>query len=194
VFCRRPDERRNGDPEDSVVKEPYAGGVVRSFYCKFYDLVDALIYMATGTETRSFYKTVHAQGHVSVGLDGTVKGWQEDFYECVSLKGLTKDNFKRIGGVNRVNHVSLIVLKECESYWQQQVGHYFSAGDLVGSLSEKVGHELGLPAGIAVGSGVIDAYADWVATVAAKVDLGVSYSEIQKIAWRKLMRHKHAGD
>jgi ribulose kinase len=115
AFCRRPDERGNGDPEDSVVKEPYAGGVVRSLYCKFYDLVDALTHMATGTETRSFYKTVHEQGHVSMGLDGIVQGLQEDFYECVGLKNLTKDNFKRIGGVNRVNHAPLIALNKCES-------------------------------------------------------------------------------
>lgn len=61
-------------------------------------------------------------------------------------------------------------------------------------MSEKAGHELGLLAGIAVGGGVIDAYAGWVGTVVAKVDLGVSYSEIRKIAWQKLMRHKDAGD
>jgi FGGY-family pentulose kinase len=47
-----------------------------------------------------------------------------------------------------------------------------SAGELVGTLSEKAGNELGLPAGIAVGSGVIDAYAGWVGTVGAKVNLG----------------------
>jgi FGGY-family pentulose kinase len=40
-------------------------------------------------------------------------------------------------------------------------------------LSEKAGHELGLPAGIAVGSGVIDAYAGWVGTIGAKVSLGL---------------------
>ena len=39
-------------------------------------------------------------------------------------------------------------------------------------LSEKAGQQLGLPAGIAVGSGVIDAYAGWVGTVGAKVNLG----------------------
>lgn len=38
-------------------------------------------------------------------------------------------------------------------------------------MSKKAGHELGLPAGIAVGNGVIDAYAGWVGSVAATVDL-----------------------
>ena len=39
-------------------------------------------------------------------------------------------------------------------------------------MSEKAAGELGLPAGIAIGSGVIDAYAGWVGTVGAKVKLG----------------------
>ena len=47
-----------------------------------------------------------------------------------------------------------------------------SAGELVGTLCEKSARELGLPAGIAIGSGVIDAYAGWVGTVGAKVNLG----------------------
>jgi ribulose kinase len=45
---------------------------------------------------------------------------------------------------------------------------------LVGTLSEKAASQLGLPAGIAVGSGVIDAYAGWVGTVGAKVNLGAN--------------------
>lgn len=121
--------------------------------CKFYDLADALTHMATGGETRSFCSTVCKQGYVPVGVDGSVKGWQEDFYHTVGLSELVDDNFKRIGGVNGVN------------------GKWLSAGELVGGLSEKAAAELGLPAGVAVGSGVIDAYAGWIGTVGAKVKL-----------------------
>lgn len=53
-----------------------------------------------------------------------------------------------------------------------QNGTYLSAGELVGTLSAKAAEQLGLPAGIAVGSGVIDAYAGWIGTVGAKVRLG----------------------
>ncbi|RQM04722.1 hypothetical protein DH86_00004335 [Scytalidium sp. 3C] len=121
--------------------------------CKFYDLADALTHMATGNETRSFCSVVCKQGFVPVGVDGSVKGWQEDFYETIGLGDLVKDDFKRMGGVDGVN------------------GKYLSAGELVGTLSEKAARELGLPTGIAVGSGVIDAYAGWVGTVGAKVNL-----------------------
>ncbi|KAL8675860.1 MAG: hypothetical protein Q9186_007546 [Xanthomendoza sp. 1 TL-2023] len=121
--------------------------------CKFYDLADALTHMATGNETRSYCSTVCKQGFVPVGVDGSVKGWQEDFLKDIGLADLTEDNFKRLGGVDGVN------------------GKYTSAGEKVGTLSDKAAGDLGLPAGIAVGSGVIDAYAGWVGTVGAKVDL-----------------------
>lgn len=121
--------------------------------CKFYDLADALTHLATAKETRSFCSAVCKQGYVPVGVDGSVKGWQEDFYEQIGLGDLAKDNFKRVGGVNGVN------------------GEYLSAGELVGQLSEKAAEQLGLPQGIAVGSGVIDAYAGWIGTVGAKVKL-----------------------
>lgn len=52
-----------------------------------------------------------------------------------------------------------------------QNGRYLTAGELIGTLSEKAAGEMGLPAGIAVGSGVIDAYAGWIGTVGAKVRL-----------------------
>ncbi|KAK4620006.1 hypothetical protein CLAFUW4_11096 [Fulvia fulva] len=121
--------------------------------CKFYDLGDALTHLATGSETRSFCSVVCKQGYLPVGVDGSVKGWQEDFLTDIGLEDLCEDNFKRMGGVNGVN------------------GRYLTAGELIGTLSEKAGNDMGLPAGIAVGSGVIDAYAGWIGTVGAKVNL-----------------------
>ncbi|OJI89914.1 hypothetical protein ASPTUDRAFT_60571 [Aspergillus tubingensis CBS 134.48] len=121
--------------------------------CKFFDLADALTYIATGAEQRSFCSVVCKQGYVPVGVDGSVKGWQEDFLEEIGLKDLSEDDFKRMGGVDGVN------------------GNYLSAGELVGTLCDRAASELGLPPGIAIGSGVIDAYAGWIGTVGAKVDL-----------------------
>ncbi|KAH6688360.1 FGGY-family pentulose kinase, partial [Plectosphaerella plurivora] len=120
--------------------------------CKFYDLTDALTHLATGAETRSFCSVVCKQGFVPVGVDGSVKGWQGDFLTEIGLGDLAKDEFKRLGGVDGVN------------------GNYFSAGELVGYLSSKAAEQLGLPEGIAIGSGVIDAYAGWIGTVGAKID------------------------
>ena len=54
----------------------------------------------------------------------------------------------------------------------RQNGSFMSAGELVGRLGRKAATELGLPEGVAVGSGVIDAYAGWIGTVGAKVQLG----------------------
>lgn len=70
--------------------------------CKFYDLADALTHLATGGETRSFCSAVCKQGYVPVGVDGSVKGWQEDFYHAIGLSELVEDNFKRMGGVHGV--------------------------------------------------------------------------------------------
>lgn len=70
--------------------------------CKFYDLADALTHIATGKEKRSFCSVVCKQGYVPVGVDGSVKGWQEDFLNDIGLGDLTEDNFKRLGGVNEV--------------------------------------------------------------------------------------------
>jgi FGGY-family pentulose kinase len=52
-----------------------------------------------------------------------------------------------------------------------QNGKYLTAGELVGTLSEKAAQDMGLQPGIAIGSGVIDAYAGWIGTVGAKVKL-----------------------
>ena len=75
--------------------------------CKFYDLGDALTHIATGNETRSLCSVVCKQGYVPVGVDGSVKGWQEDFLKEIGLEDLCEDNFKRMGGVDGVVHLPL---------------------------------------------------------------------------------------
>lgn len=80
--------------------------------CKFYDLADALTHMATGNETRSYCSTVCKQGFVPVGVDGSVKGWQEDFLKEIGLEDLCKDSFKRLGGVDGVVSPLLRMPKE----------------------------------------------------------------------------------
>jgi FGGY-family pentulose kinase len=70
--------------------------------CRFYDLTDALTHIATGNDDRSFCSVVCKQGFVPVGVDGSVKGWQEDFLKEIGLEDLCQDNFKRLGGVDGV--------------------------------------------------------------------------------------------
>lgn len=70
--------------------------------CKFFDLTDALTHLATGKETRSFCSTVCKQGYVPVGVDGSIKGWQEDFLTSIGLPELVHNDFKKMGGVNGV--------------------------------------------------------------------------------------------
>jgi ribulose kinase len=70
--------------------------------CKFYDLTDALTYLATGSETRSFCSTVCKQGYVPVGVDGSKKGWKDEFFEAIGLQDLMKNDYIRLGGVNGV--------------------------------------------------------------------------------------------
>lgn len=65
-----------------------------------------------------------------------------------------------------------LIFKENYETNGQKNGEYLSAGELVGTLCEKAASDLGLPTGIAIGSGVIDAYAGWIGTVGAKVKLG----------------------
>ena len=85
-----------------------------------------------------------------------------------------------VSTVRLVAHRYPYLLDSRLTYYLSQNGQYLSAGECVGPLSEKSATELGLPPGIAVGSGVIDAYAGWIGTVGAKVDLGLDRSTDQK--------------
>ena len=136
--------------------------------CKFYDLADFLTHKATGSEARSFCSVVCKQGYIPVGVDGTVKGWSEVFLNYIGLSELVEDGFRRIGGVINEN------------------GVYKSAGETVGHLTEQSAKELGLHAKVAVGSGVIDAYAGWIGTVAAKSNLGAKDTETEAAATHRL--------
>ncbi|KAI5820574.1 FGGY family of carbohydrate kinase [Pyronema omphalodes] len=125
--------------------------------CKFFDLTDALTHLATGKETRSFCSTVCKQGYVPVGVDGSVKGWQEDFLTSIGLPELVHNDFKKMGGVDGVN------------------GLWASAGEVIGSLSASAAADLGLVPGVKIGSGVIDAYAGWIGSVGAKIQWDPQY-------------------
>lgn len=61
-----------------------------------------------------------------------------------------------------------------------QNNKFYTAGEKIGTLSQKAANDLGLPTNVAVGSSVIDAYAGWIGTVGAKVKLrGNSISDSQ---------------
>ncbi|KAJ5982893.1 hypothetical protein N7481_004992 [Penicillium waksmanii] len=124
--------------------------------CKFYDLVDALTHIATGGEVRGFSSMVCKQGYLPKDVEGSVTGWQEDFLRAIGLEEICDTSFDCLGGINGKN------------------GRHLHAGEFAGFLCEKAAKELGLSAGTAVGSGVIDAYAGWIGTIGAKVNIDES--------------------
>ncbi|KAJ5349145.1 uncharacterized protein N7506_002398 [Penicillium brevicompactum] len=113
--------------------------------CKFYDLADALTYLATGEEARSYCSVICKQGYLASGTDGE-EGWQTDFLTSIGLEDLAQNEFERLGGTDTKN------------------GRFLSAGECVGPLTKEAAADLGLLPGIAVG---------WIGTVGAKVDLGL---------------------
>ncbi|CAK9440963.1 uncharacterized protein LODBEIA_P48320 [Lodderomyces beijingensis] len=137
-------------PKMKWLKHHKPGGIKD---CKFYDLADYLVHKASGKETRSFCSVVCKQGFVPLGVEGSETGWSEPFLMSIDMPELVEDNFRRLGGVPGKN------------------GKYLTAGDEVGKLTEKSAQELGLTTECVVGSPVIDAYAGWIGTVAAKADV-----------------------
>lgn len=128
---------------------------------KFYDLPDYLTHKATGSEARSYCSAVCKQGFVPIGVDGSESGWSKELLEMVGLPELVANDFQKLGGVPGKN------------------GIYLTAGDVVGKLTAKAAEELGLTTECVVGSGVIDAYAGWIGTVAGKVD-HTNYPELSE--------------
>lgn len=118
----------------------------------FFDLPDFLTYLATGDLARSNCSLACKCSYVPPGVEDS-KGWNESFLSHIGLDVLVKTEYKQLGGQ------------------PGKSGMILTAGQPVGKgLSARAAAELGLCEGTAVGSGVIDAYAGWIGTVAAPME------------------------
>lgn len=132
--------------------------------CMFFDLPDFLSYYMTDSLQRSNCSLVCKCGYVPPGVEGS-EGWNRELLRTVGLESIIENRFSQVGGLS-------------------EEGQVLSAGQPVGKgLSKKAAEECGLVAGTPVGSAVIDAYAGWIGTVAAKEqgkeDAAVSVEESQ---------------
>jgi ribulose kinase len=90
--------------------------------CKFYDLVDALTHMATGSETRSYCSTVCKQGYLPDGVEGNHQGWKDDFFEAIGLGCFKADGYSGLGGINgKVNKIPHEAHKVYSQHWLTKV-------------------------------------------------------------------------
>ncbi|KAJ6516316.1 Pentulose kinase [Mycena sanguinolenta] len=123
--------------------------------CQFFDLPDFLTYRATGDTARSCCSLTCKCSYVP-----HKEGWQDDFFEKIGLGEMVRGGYRAIGA-GRV----------AGGGGGGQAG-ILTAGQPVGrGLSKKAGEEFGgLLEGTPVGSGIIDAYAGWLGTVAARCD------------------------
>lgn len=136
----------------------------------FFDLPDFLTYRATGNLARSNCSLACKCSYVPPEVQGH-KGWNDDFFKQIGLSEFVESDFRPVGGS------------------PGKSGLILSAGQPVGGgLTAKAAEELGLLPNTPVGSGVIDAYAGWMGTVAAKMegekpsDLGTSQHRLCVIA------------
>lgn len=127
----------------------------------FFDLPDYLTYRATDSVARSNCSLTCKFSYVAPGVsvkhsDGQEElseGWSRSFLSKIGLKSLVEREFEQVGGTPGKN------------------GLIMTAGQPVGQgLTPRAAEEFGLIAGTPVGSAVIDAYAGWVGTIAAKSD------------------------
>ncbi|KAF5372004.1 hypothetical protein D9615_008106 [Tricholomella constricta] len=110
--------------------------------CQFFDLPDFLTYRATSNVTRSSCSLTCKCSYVPSS------GWNTEFFESIGLEDIVKGNYRQIGA---------------------EAGNLLTAGRPVGKgLSKRAAAELGLQEGTPVGSGLIDAYAGWLGTIAAR--------------------------
>ncbi|KAI0922037.1 hypothetical protein AcW1_004143 [Taiwanofungus camphoratus] len=111
--------------------------------CQFFDLPDFLTYRATGDNIRSCCSLTCKCSFVP-----TKSGWQAAFFERIGLGDFVQNGYAQLGGAEE---------------------RVLTAGLPIGKgLNRKSAKEMGLLEGTPVGSGVIDAYAGWMGTVAAR--------------------------
>ena len=140
-------------PKIKWLKNNLEAGIFQD--CKFFDLPDYLTFKATGKENRSFCSAVCKQGFLPVGVEGSDIGWSKEFLNSIGLSELTKNDFERLGGSLR------------------EKKNFLTAGECISPLDKKAACQLGLTEHCVVSSGIIDAYAGWVGTVAAKPESAV---------------------
>lgn len=117
----------------------------------FFDLPDFLTYRATGNLARSNCSLACKCSYVPPEVKGH-KGWNDEFFTKIGLKEFVESDFQPVGGS------------------PGKSGLILTAGQPIGAgLTAKAADELGLLPNTPVGSGVIDAYAGWMGTVAAKM-------------------------
>ncbi|KAK6437275.1 hypothetical protein LTR95_006533 [Oleoguttula sp. CCFEE 5521] len=116
--------------------------------------------MATAQDACSFCSTFCKQGYIPSGVDGSDKRWQDDFLDDIGLSDITT-------GI----------------WWTDddpKTNSFLTAGEKIAALSQEAANDLGLPTNVAVHSSFIDAYACWISTVGAKVQLGHNNSSESK--------------
>ncbi|KAI0301961.1 Pentulose kinase [Multifurca ochricompacta] len=107
--------------------------------CQFFDLPDFLTYRATDARTRSLCSLTCKCTYIPEN------GWDRAFMSQIGLDVLVQNEFIALGT------------------------DVLTAGKPVGGgLTMRAAEELGLEPGTPVGSGVIDAYAGWLGTIAAR--------------------------
>ncbi|CAB4255701.1 similar to Saccharomyces cerevisiae YDR109C Putative kinase [Maudiozyma barnettii] len=127
--------------------------------CKFYDLSDFLTFKATGNQAKSLCAAACKQGFLPYGVEGSITGWSPEFLMKIGLEELVENDFAKLGGP----------LTSEES--NRGKSRYLSAGNYIAGLCNSSSIQLGLTTECIVGSGIIDAYAGWVGTVAAVSEL-----------------------
>ena len=108
----------------------------------FYDLPDWLTWRATGADSRSLCSTVCKWTYV-----GHEHRWDAGYFQAIGLGELADDGFARIG-------TTILPM----------------GAPVAGGLSARAAAELGLPAGIAVGTSAIDAHVGGLGTIGATID------------------------